>query len=87
MYVPTIQERVWRKLGFHYHLGDEPAGGDNLPGWSQTKVRLGFSWVDRLRLLLTGRLLVVLTQQTDTPPPEIIKNRIDWKVAFPGERE
>ena len=83
---PTLMERFWRKVGFHYHLGDEPQGAESLPGWSQTNQYFHFGWSDRLRLLISGRLLVKLTMSTDTPSPSVCKNRMDWMIYAPGQK-
>lgn len=86
MYVPTFAERVWRKLGYRYHLGEEPEGADTLPGWMCHGVRLHFGFADRLRLLVTGRLHVKSIIQTDTPTASVIKTRLDWEIEHPGAR-
>lgn len=86
IYKPTIAERLWCCLGFRYHLGEDPEGTDGLEGWSRTDTRLHFGWVDRLRLLTTGRLMVSTISHYDTPSPSIIKTRVDWKISAPGER-
>ncbi len=86
-YVPTRAERFWHWVGFHYHLGDEPEGIDGMPGWMCTGIRLNFTWPDRLRLLLTGRLRIRSVVHHDTPSATVCKSRIDWHIKFPGERE
>jgi len=83
---PTLRERFWKKLGFRYHLGEEPAGIEALSGWMRTDIRLSFSVLDRLRLLFIGRLFVASIVHTDTPLPGICKSRVDWRIAAPGER-
>lgn len=83
---PTISERFWRALGFHYHLGDEPEGIDKLEGWMRTDIRLEFSILDRLRLMLTGKLFIASVVHTDTPSASICKSRVDWRISAPGER-
>ncbi|MGO6998979.1 hypothetical protein [Rhizobium leguminosarum] len=83
---PTLKERLLRKLGFRYHLGDEPEGVGQLEGWMRTDIRLDFSIADRLRLLLTGRLFVVSIVHTDNPSASICKSRVDWRIFAPGER-
>lgn len=85
-YVPKLSERIWRKLGFRYHLGEEPEGIDGLEGWMRTDTRLHFDMKDRLRLLLTGRLLVSWTAHHDTPSAEVVRSRVDWRIYAPGER-
>ena len=66
-YVPTLAERFWRKLGYRYHLGEEPEGTDGMPGWMMHGVRLHFGFADRLRLLLgTGRNRPLATENYAT---------------------
>ena len=86
IHVPTIRERVWRKLGFRYHLGEEPEGTDGLEGWMCTNSHFEFTWLDRLRLLMTGRLLVSTFVHHDTPSASVVKTRLDWRIYAPGER-
>jgi hypothetical protein len=80
---PTLRERLGRRLGYTFRLGDEPAGGDDLPGWARTIVRTRFSWGDRLRLLITGRFDVELTHYLSAPVDYLV-NRTD--VRFPPPR-
>lgn len=84
-HVPTWRERAWRRLGYRYHLGDEPDGIDAMPGWMCTESRIHFGWADRIRLLLSGRLHMRLVQHT-TVQVEDTKNRLDWHIVAPGER-
>ena len=79
-YMPTLAERTRRWLGFRYQLGEEP-NTDGLPGWMMTEVRLHFDLLDRLRLLISGQLLVKLCQHTDVQVTTS-RNRVDlmiWK--------
>jgi hypothetical protein len=85
IYVPTFREKFWRRMGFRFHLGDEPEDTDGMPGWQKTEVRLRFNIPDRIRLLLTGRLFVGLAMHTDVPSPNVIKTRIDWEIKAPGD--
>lgn len=85
VYTPTRIERFWRKLGFRYHLGNEPEGIDSLEGWMQTRTWMHFSLRDRLRLLLSGRLHIVLTQHLPVKC-DFSKNRLDWMIVAPGGR-
>lgn len=78
---PTFRQRVSRALGFRYHLGADPAGADVLTGWSMTRSRMHFSMADRLRLLLSGKLLVVTVQHFDAPSPSVVKTRLDWQIG------
>ena len=84
-HIPTFAERAWRRLGFRYHLGDEPEGTERLPGWMCTASGIHFDWADRLRLLISGRLRMRLVQHTSVQV-EGTKNRFDWHIVAPGER-
>lgn len=84
-YVPTWREKIWRRLGFRYHLGAEPDDVDALPGWMCTESRLDFSVADRLRLLLTGRLRVSIKHHMPVQP-DFSRNRLDWQILAPGDR-
>lgn len=83
-YVPSLRERFFRKLGFRYHLGEEPEGTDGLPGWSCTDSHLHFGIADRLRLLLTGKLFVSTKMHSDVPSAMVVKTRLDWRIVEPG---
>lgn len=85
-YRPSIRERFWRKMGFHFHLGKEPEDQTPLPGWMQNKSRFHFGVLDRVRLLLTGELECTLTFEFDTPSPDKIRQRLDWRIKAPGEK-
>jgi hypothetical protein len=84
-YVPTWRERAWRRLGFRYHLGDEPPEVDGLPGWMCTETRMRFGAADRVRLLLTGRLHIRLVQYLPVQC-DYAKSRLDYQINAPGER-
>lgn len=84
MYVTTFREKFWRAIGFRFHLGGEPPDAENLEGWSKTVTHFRFGVPDRLRLLLTGRLKVEITQAFDVPSPSTIKNRVDYRIIEPG---
>jgi hypothetical protein len=83
---PTLSDRLWRAMGFVYHLGEEPEGADALPGWMKTDMHIHFGWADRLRLLLSGKLFIASIVQTDTPSAMVCKSRMDWRIKTPGER-
>lgn len=83
IHVPTFRERFWRTLGFRYHLGEEPQGAETLTGWMRTDIRLHFSFADRLRLLVSGRLFVASIVHTDTPSASICKSRVDFRIENP----
>lgn len=81
----TWSERLWRWLGFRYHLGDEPDNLEHLPGWICTNAGLNLCWRDRLRLLVSGRLRLKVIVHTDTDSPLVCKSRFDWHILRPGE--
>lgn len=83
-YRPTLAERAWRTLGFRYHLGDDPPETDGMPGWMCTTTNMRFSLSDRIRLLVTGRLHIRLTQHLPVKC-DYAKNRLDWQIKRPGE--
>jgi hypothetical protein len=86
--LPSWRERFWRAVGFRYHHVEEPllgAGADTLPGRLQTDMKFYFAWSDRLRLLLTGQLVVSSTVRFDTPSPRIWQARVDWRISPPDD--
>lgn len=86
IYVPTLRERFWRRMGFQLHMGDDPEGTELLSGWSRTTIGFKFSIADRLRLLLTGRLRVDVSSHFDTPSPSVVINRTDFRILAPGDK-
>lgn len=84
-HVPTWRQRLWRRIGYRYHLGAEPENVEQLKGWMCTETRLHFGLADRLRLFLTGRLHMRLVQYTEVQV-EGTKNRFDWHILAPGDR-
>lgn len=84
-YAPSLPERLWRALGYRYHHGDEPDGIDALEGWMCTETRMQFSFPDRLRLLLTGRLHLRLVQHLPVRC-DFSRNRLDWEIKRPGAK-
>lgn len=81
---PTLAMRARRWLGFRFHLGDEPEGVENMPGWFRTETGFHFTIADRLRLLVGGRFKVIITGYADAKV-DTVKNRMDWQIFAPGE--
>lgn len=79
---PTLLERIARRLGFTFRMGDEPEGVDDYPGWARTELRIGLSFLDRLRLLVSGRLDISMTHYADVRFNEM-KNRTDLRLPAP----
>ena len=84
-HVPTWRERAMRRLGFRYHMGETPEGADDMPGWMCTESRMHFSFTDRLRLLVSGRLHIRLVQHM-TQQVDSATNRLDFHILAPGDR-
>lgn len=85
VYRPTWYERVVRCLGFRFHCGDD-APNEPWDGWMQTRSEMRFSWGDRIRLLVSGRLTICHTLHLDTPAPDRSHTRLDWRILGPGEK-
>lgn len=86
-YQPTRRERFWRALGFRYHLTDLPDGIDKeFPGWMMTKSFIQFSFRDRLRLLLTGRLFLDTRHATNVQV-DSAKSALSFRIAAPGDHD
>lgn len=49
-------------------------------------MHMHFGIVDRLRILLSGKLFIASIVSTDTPSPMICKSRMDWRIMQPGEK-
>lgn len=81
---PTLAQRAARFFGFRYHLGEDPEGVDAYQGWMVTETRMHFGFLDRVRLLVSGKLHIKLVQHT---PEEVddFRNRLDWRILPPGE--
>ena len=80
---PSLALRFWRRLGFRYHLGEDPKDTDKMEGWMCTETRMQFSLPDRIRILLSGRLYIRLVQHTPVRC-DYSKNRLDWHIEPPG---
>lgn len=82
---PTTLERLARRLGFKFHLGEEPEGVDAWPGWARSEIRFKFPFLDRLRMLVSGRLDVSVTHYADVRFDEM-RIRTDLRFPAPWER-
>lgn len=84
-YRPSLNERIWRKLGFTPVVTELPEGIEAThPGWMITETRMNFSVADRLRLLLTGRLHLQLRQATSQQVDEAV-GAMSHRILHPGE--
>lgn len=82
-YRPTWRDRLWRRLGFRYHLGNEPDETVGMDKWIMTEQRFAFSLADRLRLLLTGNLHVRIATHF-SEDLSLSHSRVDWQILKPG---
>jgi hypothetical protein len=82
-YKPSLRERFWRKMGFHFHLGQHEPDEPWL-GWIKTRSGIYFDWRDRLRILISGHIELHHTIHTDTPSPTKDHTRFDWEIVPPG---
>ena len=67
---PTFWEKFWPRLGFHHAHAprpDEDELKDNgwAPSWFMVETYVHLDWVDRLRLLISGKLHVEQSVKTD----------------------
>jgi len=87
IYVPTFGDKLRRFLGYRMHHGEEPPQLDPAKhvGWMKTGASFSFNFSDRLRLLLTGRLDVEITQHTTQQVDESV-NSVSYAIRAPFER-
>jgi len=85
IHIPTLGERIRWGLGFKFHRGEDPEGAEKMSGWMMTTASFHFDILDRLRLLLTGRLHIQIAQHTNVQVDTSI-NRVDYVIKAPGER-
>jgi hypothetical protein len=65
IYTPTFAERFWRVMGYRSHRPEMSETGEQLPFWIMTNVRLNVSFLDRIRLLISGKAIVRVEVRTD----------------------
>ncbi len=86
-YVPTLGDRLRRALGYRMNHAEEPPEIDPAKhiGWMKTVAGFKFGLGDRLRLALTGRLRVEITQHTTQQVDESV-NSVSYQIFAPFER-
>lgn len=71
---------IWHRLGFHARY---------VPPWDDdghylvTEVTIQFDWLDRLRLLVTGRVVLMTRSRTEVPAGKV-ESRSAVGVVGPG---
>lgn len=83
-YKPSIWERFWRGMGYRHHLNELPDDPE-LPGWLMNEAYIHFGWLDRFRLLLTGRLYLTTRMATNVSV-EHASSALSFRIGYPGER-
>lgn len=84
VFCPTRRQRFWRALGFKTHFTDAPDDHKPYCGWCVAQSHVSFSLLDRLRLLLTGRLTVRHVVETQHSFGEH-KASFEMRIYAPGE--
>ncbi len=64
---PTFGQRVRWALGYRRRFNDFDEVPEGCPHWAMTEVFVKFSFLDRLRLLLNGAVMLHIGHQTDVP--------------------
>ena len=64
-YVAPLSERVARRLGFRRAYQERPEETAEFPSYMVSNIRIGVSILDRLRLLISGKMEVEIVTQTD----------------------
>jgi hypothetical protein len=70
-YYATSRPTIWQRLGFGECSAPRPEEEEHLEGfaasWLMTDTRIRLDWKDRLRVLLSGNLMVSCATKTDHP--------------------
>jgi hypothetical protein len=78
----------WRRFGFHWPYIPEYAVGEAEPGlaegYLQSNVAIHLDWADRLRLLVSGNMVVMLKVQTDVAVSKM-RSAVAHGILAPGE--
>ncbi len=68
---PTWRERFWPRLGFHHAHAPRPDEDELKDGWAESwfvvETYVTLDWLDRLRVLVSGKLHVDHAIKTDVP--------------------
>jgi len=87
-FTPTRLQRFLRALGFDRGaVPDLPVDvTDRLPCWATTETHIRFDFLDRVRLLVTGRLFVKALHAMEHDPGEVVTRSavsVRWTDARP----
>ena len=89
IYVPTLQERFWRAIGFHsrHPEFDDPTVENRYPGWMMTNVQIKADFLDRLRFLLCGRALVRVVTHTSVQVDAVSASSFELIPPFATDKD
>lgn len=79
----TLMQRLWRWLGYRYHLGEDHDDEGWEKGMLMNVSGMKLDWADRLRILISGHIRITLTHDLDQPVDRI-RTRMDWEIVEPG---
>jgi len=86
IYTPTLAERFWRALGYRCRgVPEETPEMEGLRGWMMQTVVWRVSLLDRLRLLIGGRVRVRVLTKTDVEIGEALSVST-FELVSPVER-
>ena len=64
---PSVGVRIWRGLGFRRpFVWEGPTYDEEAPHWLKTVVVTHFDFFDRLRILVSGKVMLTTEHATDT---------------------
>lgn len=65
----SLIERIWLRLGFGMPIHNDMGDLDDTPGLAASYIRMDIiihlAWIDRLRLLVSGKIAIKVSTKTD----------------------
>lgn len=84
VYTPPLITRMWRTLGYQHRIPEMSQDGERMPGWIMIRTVIHLSILDRVRLLVSGRCLIVTETRADVPVATAI-SASSASILYPGE--
>lgn len=78
---PSLSRRLWWRLGFGRHdfsSIDEDLEAAKLPGWFRTDVMIYVSFMDRVRLLISGKATMQIENRSNVVVDTVISRSTFW---------
>lgn len=74
--LPSWRHKIslWLGYRFHYPDVDQNEAAARMPGWWRTDIHIHISFLDRLRLLVSGRMLVRTENRGSQPVDHVISD-------------